>query len=411
MDKKRIALIGLFLLMTGLMGYAIYRVFFAPSAPTTPNQNPPSTQGDSNQFPQAATGTITGTVRPGTTLPQAGGSRPQQGTSNTDRTTQGQPGSITRVSGDSIIAPTMTKGGQMNYYDTGSGKFYRVDENGSVRALSDEVFYNVQNVSWSPTTNESIIEYPDGSNIYYNFDTKKQVTLPKHWQDFSFSPQGNAIAAKSVGYSPENRFLVTSDPDGSNVTAVAALGENGNYVTVDWSPNQQIIALSRTGEALGSDRQQVLFIGKNKENFPATVVEGRDLRTEWSPTGNKLLYSVYNAQNDFKPQLWIVNTSLDNLGGNRKLLNVETWSDKCSFENERFVLCGVPQSLDTGAGLAPEIANNIPDILYRIDTTTGIKTEIPMTEPHVIDDIFVNEADNAIYFTDKNQSGLFRVSL
>jgi hypothetical protein len=40
------------------------------------------------------------------------------------------------------------------------------------------------------------------------------------------------------------------------------MGENESKVTVDWSPNRQFIALSRTGDALGADREEVLFIGK-----------------------------------------------------------------------------------------------------------------------------------------------------
>ena len=82
-------------------------------------------------------------------------------------------------------------------------------------------------VTWSPTQTASILEYPDGSNIYYDFDTKRQVTIPKHWEEFSFAPQGDRITSKSIGFSPENRWIVSANPDGTDVKIVAYSWQQG----------------------------------------------------------------------------------------------------------------------------------------------------------------------------------------
>ena len=103
---------------------------------------------------------------------------------------------------------------------------------------------------------------------------------------FFFSSQSDKIAAKSIGLAPENRWLITSDPDGKNVSYIEHMGENAHKVIVDWSPTRQFVAMSLTGEPLGEDRQQVLFIGQNNENFPSIIVEGYGLETKWSPTGD-----------------------------------------------------------------------------------------------------------------------------
>lgn len=403
MDKKRILIaVGFLALCIGL-GYLIYRIFFKSSFTTEipRDQFATSTPGE---FPQAGEGRPLGTgISPTTTLP-SGGSRPISGQPTTET-----PGAVTRIVSDSIEGVSGAKAG-MRYYNTQDGKFYRIGPDGKPIPLDDTVFFNVQSVSWAPQKNEAIIEYPDQSNIYYNFETRRQVSLPRHWEEFSFSPSSDKIAAKSMGISSDGNWLISASPDGQNVKLIEAMGDNSNRVDVNWSPNQQIIATSRTGDALGADQEEILFVGQNKENFKSITVEGRGLTSEWSPTGGKLLYSVYSDRSDYKPELWITNSQPGNAGTERKLLNVNTWADKCAFQDDRYVYCGIPQSLERGAGFVPDIANNIPDNIYKIDTQTGAKTEIPMSEDHVVESMFLGDDGQTLYFTDKNQSGLFRVS-
>lgn len=406
MDKKRIALIVIFVLVTLIIGYALYRVFFAPSTPLVgPGVTPPP--GTENEFPTGGTAAVpTAPVTPPRILPtgQPSGREGAVGPAPTETRE-------TKIVTTNIAEVTASRSGGVQFYNETDGKFYRVGADGEPTPLSDDVFYNVQDVTWSPEQTSSVIEYPDGSNIYYNFASKEQVTLPKHWEDFSFSPQGDKLAAKSVGLDPNNRWLVVADPNGANVRAVEALGNNADKVTVDWSPNKQVVALSRTGEALGADRQQILLVGLNGENFPGLVVEGRDMRSQWSPEGKRLLYSVYSGRNDFKPELWITDAEGQNIGANRKVLGLDTWAEKCTFANERYVYCGVPTSLERGAGFAPDIANNIPDNIFQIDLQTGLKTQLPLDQGHVVNNIFVGDNGDTLYFTDKTQPGIFKVAL
>lgn len=403
MDKKRLLLALIFLLVCIGLGFLIYRFFFAKQAPTPPptTQQGGGTQRPGGEFPttQEGQGQVQ-TQTPGTQLPQTG-TRPGLA---------GEQTQSRQLVQDIVISPTVSKDGGAQFYNEQDGRFYRVQANGTITPLSDQVFYNVQDVVWSPKNTESIIEYPDGSNIYYNFDTKQQVTLPKHWEDFSFSDQGDKIAAKSMSISPENRWLITANPDGTQTELIEPLGENGNKVKVNWSPNRQVVALSETGEALGSDRQEVLLIGKNGENFHSLTVEGRGMQSEWSPTGKKLLYSVYNQSSNFKPELWIVNGEPGNIGTGRKPLSVNTWAEKCSFSDDRFVYCGVPTQLETGAGFAPQLSNSTPDTLVRIDTETGLRTPLQLpNETHVIEKVFLSEDGKTLFFTDKTKTGLFQV--
>lgn len=406
MDKKRIIFAIVFALVTLGLGYLFYRLFFTTS--TIIQDQPPLTEDETGggSFPIAGEGGARTTTTPPTTLP------PREG-----RDTVGglfvptvQP-TVSQVVTDFLQNPIQGQDG-IQYYSTQDGRFYKLNAAGVPELLTEEVFYNVQQVTWSPAGTEAILEYPDGSNIYYNFATKKQATLPKHWQEFSFSEESNKIAAKIIGQSRENRWLTVANPDGSGATLVEPLGDNADKVTIDWSPNRQIVAFSRTGEGLGDNREEILLVGANGENFRSLVVEGRGFESTWSESGTRLLYSVYNANGSYKPELWVVNATGESIGSGRMPLQINTWADKCTFQDDRFVYCGVPTRLENGAGFAPELAESTPDKLWRIDTQTGAKNEILLdNRDHVIGTVTVSPDGRTLYFTDKLQPGLFQVDL
>ena len=408
MDKKRIVLAMIFAVVCVALGYLMYRIFFAKKTPPAQTTKTSQTQQTSKSgiLPSAQEGqssaTKVGKLPSAQTISQTGAGKITTPTSRYP---------IKKLSDAPIIGAKIDTSGSAKFYNTIDGQFYRSDKNGQIQKLGDEVFYNVQKVTWSGTENESIIEYPDGSNIYYNFDTKKQISLPKHWQDFSFSPLGDKIAAKSMGLSEENRWLISADPQGKQISLIEPLGKNADKVTVDWSPNKQIVALSNTGEAMDADRQEIYFIGQHQENFKSIIVEGRGMESQWSPQGKKLVYSVYSARSNYLPELWMVNAEGENIGTGRKMLNLNTWSNKCAFKDERFLYCATPQKLNKGAGFAPGLADNTPDNLYKIDLETNIKSEINLDEEHVIKSMYVSPDGKTLYFTDKNQDGLFNIPL
>ncbi|OGH71407.1 MAG: hypothetical protein A2921_02955 [Candidatus Magasanikbacteria bacterium RIFCSPLOWO2_01_FULL_43_20b] len=408
MDKKRIIYAGIFLVVCVAVGFLLYWVFFAKKEKPITAVQPGVEAPAAGLFPTAGSGEPTlPTSKPGQ-LPTSV-SKPITPKTVTPEVKPSFP--ITNKVDSSILGSGKDTVGSAKFYNTTDGKFYRLNKDGSIAALSDEVFFNVQNATWSPTKNESVIEYPDGSNIYYNFDTKKQVTLPKHWQDFSFSPFGDKIASKSMGLATENRWLVTADPEGKSIKLIAPLGENADKVTVNWSPNKQIVATSATGDPQGADKQEILFVGLQGENFRSIIVEGRGFESQWSTSGKKLLYSVYSARSNFKPELWIVNAEGDSIGTGRKMLNLNTWSEKCAFTDDRFIYCAVPTQMQTGAGFAPGLADTTNDKIYKIDTETGIKTELTTDGYHTVDSLFIGDNNKTIYFTDKNSSGLFSVPI
>ncbi|NTW22330.1 hypothetical protein HGA34_02160 [Candidatus Falkowbacteria bacterium] len=411
---KKIFLVLGFVGVVIFIGYFLYSLFFKSTTPEglEGDQNATST-GPGSGLPAANTGTG------GQIIDNGGKTDGLSGAATTSAGTAKQPDQI--ASGGVTKTETLTKtpslgatissdGNGLQYYDKNDGKFYRIDPAGNAKAISDKVFYKVDSVVWSPNKNQAVLEYPDGSNIIYDFNNQKQITLPAHWKNFSYSPDGGNLVFKSMGQDPDNRWVATVSSDGSQVRGIEQLGDKDDEVYTEWSPNNQVAALYAEGKDF--DRQEVYFIGLNGENFKSTIVEGRGFDPKWSPQGNQLVYSVYSSQTEMKPGLWVVDAQGDNIGSNRRNLNINTWAEKCNFSGGTNLFCAVPRELDEGAGLFPELAKNTVDDLYQIDSATGAKKRIAIPEgDYTIDNIMVSADQKYLYFSDSASGQLHKINL
>ncbi len=397
---KKILLVVIFLLITAGLSYSIYYVFFrdAPTVVKTPTGN--------EQFAGG--------------LPSAGkaGERPVEETPTggvlpvASPIANGNITAVTALSEGATITPTASlDGNNIRYYDNTTGKFLRVNSDGNTTALSNKDFPNVSDVTWSRTQDAAILEYPDASKIYYNFTNGNQYTIPKHWSNFNFSPNGEHFAAKSLKPDIDSRWLFISDPDGSNLKVLEPLEDNANKVTVNMAPSEHIVAYGETGEALGLGKQQIVFVGKNKENLPGLTVEGINFLAIWSPDSKKLLYSITDKAAGWRPTLWITDAMGDGIGNNNRALGLETWSDKCVFASANDALCAVPQSMPEGAGLERETAT-APDLLYKINLNTGIKTLVAIPQgSFTMKNLTLSADGKTLFFQDKNTARVYKIQL
>ncbi|HRY36819.1 MAG TPA: hypothetical protein P5230_03015 [Candidatus Magasanikbacteria bacterium] len=404
--KKILLIIGL-VAITALLGFGLY-YFFSRTIPgtTTKPSGEQITTTTGQGFVPSGVRVVTTTGPNGeiitTTLPTAG-TIPTVGPGYYQRETVTklieQPVSYTAIN---------NKNGELRFYNENDGKFYKVENDGAVQKLSDKIFYNVSKTTWANGSDKAILEFPDQNKIIYNFEEDKQYTLPKHWEEFSFSPDDDKIAAKSIGYSEDNRWLLTVKDDGTGTSLIEPMGNNADKVTVSWSPNRSVIAFSKTGgNDLGTYRKEILLIGQNQENFKSITVEGLGFESQWSPNGEKLLYSVYSPNSNYKPELWITNASGEKIGSGRELLKLNTWANKCTFADNNILYCAVPRTLPQGAGISPSIANGTLDDLYKIDLSTGLKSPIDLGGDYSIKNIYFDKTASKLFFSDYNQTGLF----
>lgn len=406
---KKIIMITLFLIFVSGIAFLLYFVFFRSVAPTiqdpTGIQTPTtSTLPDTGDFVEPDDVTepddTTGLPDIGTTPQQQGSATAQGGVTQTQQLTQDATQDV------SLDA----QGNGLNYYDNVTGKFYRVDENGIPQELSDRTFFNVDKVTWAPDSNKTILEYPDGSNIYFDFNTQKQVTLPKEWQEFDFNDNSSEIAFKEITNNPDFNWISVANPDGSGKRSVQHLGVNADDTTVTYSPNNQIVAYYY--EPSSGERAKVFFVGKNEENYRAMLVDGYGVQSKWTENGDKLLYSSYSSQSDFIPELWIVDAQGDNIGRNRINLGLRTSADKCTVASQNIVYCAVPKNPSYGAGLEPDIDNEIPDDIYKIDLRNGQKIKVAETDIGAnIDQLLISKDQDTLFFVDKEDKTLHKMNL
>lgn len=387
--KKILVVVGFILSVFGI-GAALWYTFFKPAEP------PPSVTPTEEELGGLPTAGEAG-ERPVTTPTEDGGLPPAAEVAGGGRT-------VTTALTQTAVSSTnaSSDGAGVNFYNPADGKFYTIDENGNPVALSDEKFPEVESVEWNKDGEKAVLEFPDGTNIVYDFNDERQVTLPKHWEDFEFSPESDEILAKSIGVDPNNRWLVTTNDDGSNATAFQALGENADKVTVAWSPNDQVVAFSDTADPIsgGLDRKFILPLGKNKENYKGLTVEGLFFSPLWAPDGKTLLYSVAGDYSDNKPLLWLVDATPATMGEDRHSLGLNTWVDKCTFTDSKTVYCAVPRNLPSNAGLARALYIDYPDTLYKIDLSTSKVTLVAIPEEDIpMENLSVSDDGSILYFT------------
>lgn len=404
MKNKKILLIIGFILIISLIAFALYYVFIRQKE-TTPIINLPGINAPTTGLPGAETGTPPGLVI------------------NTPSTVSPLPTASSVASGGLTQSPALTSlpvkditltsdGKSINFYSPNEGKFYKIDSSGQTVALSNKTFFDVQKITWSPQGTKSILEFPDNSKIFYDFNSNKQVTLPKHWEDFSFSNSGNQIAAKSLGLDKDNRWLLLSNPDGTEAEPIFALGNNEDKVTVSYSPAGGIIGFSDTGHPQGFAKKQIVTLGSTGETLNPLMVEGLSFEPIWSTKGDKLVYSTYNLDSEYKPTLWVTNAQGEQTGTGRHKLNVNTWSEKCSFADNQTLYCAVPQALIYGAGFEPSLTDNVADEIYKIDLTTNAKTLIAQPESSSnISSMVISQDKSTLYYTDKNTGLLHEIKL
>lgn len=409
--KQILGAIG-FIILIALVGYAIYYVFFRPSVPTPPTNVPPSYPGG---LPPSAPGVPPVTeVIPPTVLPPAPGIFIPPVPAPT------APGITSQATGG-IVAPTKVvsangqftslagDGTSVNYYDSSTGLFNKVNTDGSISLLSPQIFSNVTKATWAPTTDKAVLEFADKTKLIYDFVSKQSYTLPTQFTDFSFSPDSRQLAAKDMKINSEDRWLVIVDDKGKNKELLEHLGDNADRVVVKWNPAGNIVAT--TAKSLDNSRAEVVFLTKDGSQYNSLTVQGRDLRYEYSADGNTMAYSVWNQTSNYQPSLWITSSNPQFIDQGRINTGLKTWADKCTFSGSEAIYCAVPRTIADFAGIDPSTQDGVDDI-YKIDPRTGNSVLIAQPVfPTAISGVSVTRDGKSLFYTEKDSGAINKIDL
>jgi hypothetical protein len=412
---QRIIWVTLFLVVVFLIATALYFVFFRPTPP-------PVIVSPEDQFGGGLPGQPTGQlpepeeVLPPGVLPPTGIVIPPSiaptlptGPTISTRATGGIVVPDVLVDSSARFTATSSSSNGVNFYDERTGLFNRLTPNGEIELLSNRVFRQVDNVTWAPTTDKAVLEFPDGTNIVYNFQTNESFTLPAQYKDFSFSPDSSRIAAKDLKLDHEDRWLVIVDDQGRNKQLIEHLGRNESRVQVKWNPNDSIIGTS--AQSIDGNRAEVIFLTKNGQQLTKAVIQGRDLRYDYNDSGTKMVYSVYNAASNYQPTLWITSSTPGAIDTGRLNTGLQTFADKCTWSGDNDIFCAVPQNLPPLSGIL-ESNNNSNDSLYRIDARTGQATLIaePLV-PTQIDSLIVSSDTSTLFYVEEDTGAIHKINL
>lgn len=401
LNWRRIIAILIFAAAIVLIGWLLYLAFFAPGRTTNNNNGLPA----NGQLPN-----VNGAVnRPtganvnrliGLPLTNQGGGPPS------DVANGGLTVAPVVVDTATLDASLAGNGVDLNYYDSINGKFFKLDRTGAKTLLTDAVFKGVEDVVWSPNKDQAVLSFKDDSKIVYDFNKKRQTTLPKELEDFSWSPDSSQVAAKFIGPTEGDNWLAVVNADGTAAKTIEPLGSNAGRVSVDWSPDGQIVATYQ--QSLDGERTEIVPLGLTGENFKSIETEGRGFTGQWDPTGQRLLYSVHSASTAYNPYLYVVNASGDSLGTGNQSLGLATWADKCAFAASGVDLyCAVPIGLERGSGLYPEMAASSIYEFYQVDLITGsqkliaLPTDSTGMSAYPVDQVFLSATQDQLFFTDQ----------
>lgn len=394
------------ILVTILIALALYMVFFRNTVSTIVTETPGT--GISGTLPGSETGTPAGTTGTNTTPGGTTGTT----TLTPSNVAKGGETFTTLLTNTAVKSPTVTTNGTVAYYDPADGKFYTIGADGKVVAMSNVSFPKAETVTFDTDAMNAVIEFPDGSNVVYDFEAAKQVTLPSHWEDFSFSGDGNTLAAKSIGNNASNRALVVTNTDGTSTKVLASLGENDEKVSVSWSPNNTVLGFSATGGNTGNSfgQQEIYLIGVDGEASGALIVDGSHFRNIWAPDGKHLLYSVSDPGNAYKPTLWYADSRGDRKGDMRKKMSIVTVVEKCTFASATLAYCGVPRVMPAGGGSDPSLVTE-PDDIYKLDISTGNATlvAIPASDTKVFSPSISSDGKNFFYADEAGRLNVIRL--
>lgn len=409
---KHLLQIACFILAVVIVAWGLWAVFFrAPGASIVPGTGEePGTQGQLPGIGTGPSGQVVDTLGPSTLIPEPAPVRAEP-----DTVASGGRTTVTQVTSERASFSKIAAAGGFRYYNENDGRFYRLSVSGGEPVLlSNDSFPFVSNVTWSGSGERAVLEFPDGSNIAYDFATGDRATLPRAAAEFSFSSDERSLAYEYLPQSVDDRWIVTSNVNGQGQEFIQPIGRESINIRVDWSPNSQVVATYR--EPTTSAGEEVFFIGLNGENFLSLQTNGLGFQSAWSPTGRQVLYSVYSEGTNYNPVLHIAEAQGDDIGRNNRALRIQTWPEKCVFASEETLYCAVPQSLSQGSGIFPELAAHVPDVIYRVDLVNNAVSPLAFPESEgsgsfTVDQLMVAPDGSELYFTDTVNGFIHRLRL
>lgn len=322
---------------------------------------------------------------------------------------------IKAISQEAVLAPTLTadKKGVI-YYSRSNGNVWQSDFDGSNLApVSDVVLDSLVKILWSPDKNKVISIFQDAleniSKYFYSYETGKALPLNKYTNYIAWAPDGSKIAYQYQNEFTDENNISISNPDGSGFSVI--LKTRMKDLIVEWPKGTEIFLREK---ASGLVQGSLYSLNTLTKTFTKIISDIYGFSVEWSPDGNKILYSQTspNGKN-------ITIFTADRSGSNQKTTEVKTLAEKCVWSQDpRIIFCAIPKNINE-ANILPDdfykgtfLAN---DEFWKINVENGEKNKIledsQMIETYDATNLFLSPEEGYLFFINKVNGLLYSIKL
>ncbi len=317
---------------------------------------------------------------------------------------------------ESVIAPTISRDGEhVLYYDRSNGNVLEISLEGeNKRMFSSKDIPGLKNVIWSPEKNKVVSTFENnGKPVFYsyNYDSRSNKKIPERIYDIVWANLEDKIIYKYFDGKTRKKFIGIADPDGANWKQLAET--NFDYVSIAPVPRSSLISFWNKPHGFEETVLQTVSIIGNEAKTIFSKKFGADYL--WSPDGEKILVSSSETRGSSKTMLATINKN----GGEYQNLNIPTFISKCVWSKDgKKVFYALPGSIPEGSTLPNDYVDKkftTRDTFWKVDVTTGKKERLielnEIKENYDAEALFLSPSENALFFVNRIDSKLYRISI
>ena len=322
---------------------------------------------------------------------------------------------IAPVSEEPVISPVLSLDENNILYYSTSGELKETDLIGSTtKKISDKKITSLLSATWSPDKSKALLKTnAKGYEYFLLFDAQSQkiTTLNNNINATTWLGTSDKIIYKYFDPAKRKSSLNISDPNGENWKKIADLPHD--KISFFQVPRSGLVSFWNNGDAYyPTALQSISLLG---ENLKSLYQSGFGADYLWDSIGSHALVSQTDAKGGTKMQLGIINYN----GGEYKNLGLPTFVSKCAWSKDnKTIYCALPGNIPDNAILPNDYKTEkfkTSDTFWKINTETGEKERIVKTddiaEAYDVSRPFLNSDESLLFFVNKNNGKLYKISL
>lgn len=317
---------------------------------------------------------------------------------------------LTNVTSESVVAATVGPDGNTVRYISGlDGRVYTM----TLRGSNKEVLYGEtkgvpRDVKWSDGGTASIEVYDDGIYVT-NYTTQTTTKLRDGMDDVVWAGNGGKILYKYYDDATQERSLNLANADGTNWKKIADLPYR--YTSFTQIPSSILAAFwPKEDISIESSLHTVSTINERQEKV--VVKGGYGVDYLFSPNGKKILVSKVNDGN-FNMGV------MDANGENYVDLMIPTTVNKAVWSKDsKTVYYTQPLDIPEGSTLPQDYNDKkftTHDTFFKVNISDGKKERLieleNISEKIDAEKLFVSPTEDMLFFINRNNGLLYRISL